>query len=174
MTLPDRYAWLAQEPGPRMLVEALKLFGTVEGPGTEDNPIILGWARELGLERAYDHDVVPWCGLFMALIAKRAGKAVPKQPLRALNWATWGEESDPVLGAVLVFKRDGGGHVAQYVGEDRDAFHCYGGNQSNAVTIRRVAKSRLHACRSFYEVGPPPNVRRIRLAIDGALSTNEA
>jgi hypothetical protein len=28
--IPSRYAWLAREPGPKMIVEALKLFGTLE------------------------------------------------------------------------------------------------------------------------------------------------
>lgn len=35
--LPDRYAWLAREPGPRMLVEALKMYGTLEKPGAANN-----------------------------------------------------------------------------------------------------------------------------------------
>lgn len=39
--LPSTYAWLGGEPGPRMLLEALKLFGTLEAPGNADNPTIL-------------------------------------------------------------------------------------------------------------------------------------
>ncbi len=36
--LPSRYAWLAREPGPKMIVEALKLYATMEKPGSTNNP----------------------------------------------------------------------------------------------------------------------------------------
>jgi hypothetical protein len=48
MTKPTgAYAFLNAEPGPRMLVEMLKIFGTLETPGAADNPVILGWADEV-------------------------------------------------------------------------------------------------------------------------------
>jgi hypothetical protein len=77
--LPKDYRWLEAEPGPRMIVEALKEYGVVEAPGAADNPRILGWQRELveagvGTYRItdYGHDAVPWCGLFVAIVAHRA------------------------------------------------------------------------------------------------------
>lgn len=174
MTLPTAYAWLADEPGPRMLVEALRLYGTVEGPATRDNPVILGWAKEVGLGRVYSHDAVPWCGLFLAVVAARAGKRLPAHPLWALNWARWGEEGgQPELGDVLVFTRLGGGHVGLYVGEDHVSYHVLGGNQRDSVSIARVSKERLYACRAYYAVGRPANVRPIVLAPTGAISTDE-
>ncbi|HXF88153.1 MAG TPA: TIGR02594 family protein, partial [Xanthobacteraceae bacterium] len=74
--LPSRYAWLARESGPKMLVEALKLYGTMETPGSANNPTIVAWAWEVGGEVAdvFKADGIPWCGLFMAVVAKRAGK----------------------------------------------------------------------------------------------------
>ena len=68
--LPARYGWLAREPGPRMIVEALKLFGTMEKPGAANNPTIVAWAKEVGGEVAdvYKADSIPWCGLFMAAV----------------------------------------------------------------------------------------------------------
>lgn len=173
--LPAAYAWLRDEPGPRMLLEALKLYGTLEAPGPRDNPVILDWAREVGLSKTYSHDSIPWCGLFIAVIAKRAGKPLVDSPLWALSWADFGRPSpSPALGDVLTFKRDGGGHVALYVGEDSGAFHCLGGNQSDKVCITRLAKSRLYrARRPAYNV-QPDNVRRVVLAATGKLSTNEA
>ena len=48
MSLPQSYLWLANEQGPRMIVEALKLFGTIEAPGKKDNPTIIKWAKEVG------------------------------------------------------------------------------------------------------------------------------
>ena len=68
--LPAQYHWLEAEPGPRMIAEALKQYGTLEAPGEADNPKIIGWQDELeaaGLGRVYAgvyrHDAIPWCGL---------------------------------------------------------------------------------------------------------------
>ena len=175
MALPAQYAWLSAEDGPKMLVEALKLFGTLETPGTKDNPTILAWASEIGLAKTYSHDSIPWCGLFMGVIARRAGKDIPDSPLWALSWADFGKPAvKPMLGDVLTFKRNGGGHVALYVGEDSSAYHCLGGNQSDKVCFTRIAKSRLYkARRPLYNV-QPANVRKVGLASNGKLSTNEA
>jgi len=175
VVVPARYAWLQKEPGPKMLLEAMNLYGTLESPGSKDNPVILGWAAEVGLTKSYSHDAIPWCGLFMAVVAKRAGKPVVDSPLWALSWANFGVPSKaPMLGDVLTFKRNGGGHVALYVGEDASAYHCLGGNQSDSACITRIAKSRLYrARRPAYNV-QPANVRRIALAASGQLSTNEA
>jgi uncharacterized protein (TIGR02594 family) len=173
--LPAQYSWLSKETGPKMLIEALKLFGTVEGPGTADNPTILAWAAEIGQGQTYSHDSIPWCGLFIGLVAKRAGKDIASSPLWALSWADFGKPAPvPMLGDVLTFKRTGGGHVALYVGEDATAYHALGGNQSDQVCIIRIAKSRLYkARRPFYTV-QPANVRPIILAATGKLSNNEA
>ena len=175
--LPSRYAWLAREPGPKMIVEALKLFGTMEKPGAANNPTIVAWAKEVGGEVAdvYKADSIPWCGLFMAVVARRAGKELPKHPLWALSWSAFGAKAPaPALGDVLVFTRNGGGHVGLYIGEDASAFHVLGGNQSDRVCVARMAKSRLYAARRpLYRV-PPANVRPIRLEATGALSLNEA
>lgn len=174
LPLPPTYAWLEREPGPKMLLEALKLYGVVEAAGAADSPTIMAWAKETGV-RGYTADAVPWCGLFMAVVAKRADKDPPAKPLWALNWALWGEEGgQPELGDVLVFIRDQGGHVGLYVGEDQTAYHVLGGNQHNAVTISRIGKIRLRACRQLFRIGKPANVRSIILAPGGAISRNEA
>jgi uncharacterized protein (TIGR02594 family) len=159
-----------------MLLEALKLYGTTEAKGAADNPTIMAWAHECGLNRAYGHDSVPWCGLFMAVCAKRATWSLPEMPLWALSWSEWGRPSErPMLGDVLTFKRDGGGHVALYVGEDTGAYHVLGGNQSDQVNITRIAKARLYKARQApWRIGPPDNRRVIRMAANGPLSSNEA
>lgn len=175
--LPAQYAWLAHEPGPRMIVQAIKEYGTLEGPGTANNPKIIAWAREVGGEVAdiFKADSIPWCGLFMAVIATRADKEVPANLLWALSWSAFGATAkEPALGDVLVFLRKGGGHVGLYVGEDEDAFHTLGGNQSDQVNIKRIAKSRLYAARSPAYRIQPATVRPIRLATSSALSRNEA
>jgi len=176
--IPTAYMWLKTlQPLPRMIAQALKEYGVLEAQGATDNPVILGWAEEIGANvlRLYHADDVPWCGLFMAVVAKRAGKQVPSQPLWALSWTRFGEATTtPSLGDVLVFRRNGGGHVALYVGEDEQAYHCLGGNQSDSVCITRVAKARLYAARRpDYQV-TPATASPYRLASTGGLSHNEA
>lgn len=174
--IPAAYRWLqGLKPLPLMVRHALAEHGVIEGPGTMENPVILGWAREVGLANVYGSDAIPWCGLFMALVAKRAGKAVPDKPLWALHWGRFGVAADrPVLGDVLVFRRDGGGHVGLYAGEDGGAFHVLGGNQSDRVCFARIARSRLHAVRRpLYRV-MPATARPYPLTASGVLSRNEA
>lgn len=175
--LPAAYAWLANEPGPRILTEFLKVFGVAERPGAKSNPEILRWAREVGLARVYAGDHVAWCGLAMAYVAGQAGwETAPRgNALWALNWAHWGAEADrPMLGDVLVYKRAGGGHVGLYVGEDAEAFHTLGGNQDNEVNIRRKPRNRLVAVRRCpWRISEPENVRPILLSATGKLSNVE-
>ena len=177
MTLPSLYAWLADEPGPRMLVEARKLYGIKETAGPGNTPAIMQWADELGpgVRQVFTADSVPWCGLFVGIAAQRAGKPLPASPLWARAWASWGTLSYKAqLGDVLVFQRPGGGHVGLYVGEDATSYHVLGGNQGDAVSIKRVLKSRCIAVRRLYKIGPPPNVRQVMISASGAVSKNEA
>lgn len=175
MKLPLAYQWLSQEEAPRHLLKALELFGVEETVGVKHNPIIMGWAKELGLGKVYVADEIPWCGLFMAVIISRAKRPVVNEPLAALNWNNFGvKASTPMLGDILTFTRKGGGHVGLYVGEDESAYHVLGGNQGNKVSIVRVAKSRLsEARRPAYNI-QPENVRKVILKSNGNLSINEA
>lgn len=181
--LPSKYAWLANEPGPKMLIEALKHYGTLEHRGKDNNPDITKWAAEIGgsVAKVYVADEIPWCGLFMAIVAKRSDKEVVKDPLWALNWGTFGQSANQaMLGDVLVFVRKTStgakaGHVGLYVGHDSAAFHVLGGNQSDSVTITRIAKNRLYAIRRpVWKVSQPANIRSIELSSNGRLSLNEA
>lgn len=176
MTLPAAYAWLGQiQQPPRMIAVALSLFGVHEGIGNADSPILMAWAAEVGLTSTYSHDSIPWCGLFAAVVAKRAGKPVPAGPLWALNWARFGQDGgQPELGDVLVFTRPGGGHVGFYVGEDGGAYHVLGGNTRDDVSIARIDKHRLYACRQPAYQAKPASARPYILSPSGPLSGNEA
>lgn len=174
MNLPQQYKWLELESGPKMILEFLKLYGTKEVIGSGNNPEILAWAKETGVERDYNADSIPWCGLFMAVIAKRAGKPIVPLPLWARNWLHWGiEVKEAMLGDVLVYQRPTGGHVGLYVGEDDACYHTAGGNQGDAVSIVRILKSRcLGVRRPKYSI-QPLNVRKIILDVDGDISHDE-
>lgn len=170
------YSFLNNEKSPKILVEAVKLIGTKEIVGKAHNPVILGWAKELGLEKVYTNDEIPWCGLFIAYCAHTAGVQVVDKPLWALSWAKYGTKvTEPMLGDILTFKRDGGGHVGIYVGEDKDCYHVLGGNQGNAVSVTRILKTRLYqARRTAWKIAQPANVRKITLDAKGSISKNEA
>jgi uncharacterized protein (TIGR02594 family) len=178
MSLPEKYKWLEKEGAPKMLVEAIRHFGTLEHPGKGSNPNILAWAKEVGVSGWYTDDDVPWCGLFMGVVVKRAGYPIKSDLLSALSWAKFGEEvikGREMLWDILVFTRSGGGHVGFYVGETDTAFLVYGGNESNAVGFTWISKQRLFAARRpKYKVGEPSNVRKVLLTQDGVLSQNEA
>lgn len=190
--LDAKYASLSKEPGPLMLLEALKLHGTLEMKGPGNNPVIVAWADEVAKSQStpytrwaadwYNADSIAWCGLFMAVVAVRASQGRPERMpppkyLSAADWLNYGKPvamTDAMLGDVLVFTRDGGAHVAIYVGEDDLYFHVLGGNQSDAVTITRIAKKRCSgARRPIYNV-TPKNVRKIRYSATGPVSMNEA
>lgn len=122
---------------------AKSLIGTDEAPGSRDNKTILSWARAIGLSNVYNHDSIPWCGLFVGYVVSQTGMDTSNAPLWALSWKGWGRDLDePKYGCVLVFKRNGGGHVGFAVGQDSDYFHVLGGNQSDSVNISKIAKSR--------------------------------
>jgi uncharacterized protein (TIGR02594 family) len=176
MTLPAPYTFLAGvSPLPLTIKFALELLGTIETPGTKDNPVILGWAKELGLSSVYGHDSIPWCGLFTGVIVKRSGKPVVKSPLWARDWLNFGVAVEHAgLGDVLVFGRDGGGHVGFYVGEDDTCYHVLGGNQSDKVCFTRILKSRLLGARRPAYNTQPASVKRYMIQGGGKVSTNEA
>lgn len=180
VALPAAYAWLNDVAGlPRHLVEALKLYGTVEVPGAADSPIIMGWRDELRAAgiviEGYSADSVPWCGLYAAVVMLRARRDVVDKPLWALNWSKWGEDGgQPELGDLLTFTRPTGGHVAFYIGEDSLYYHVLGGNQSDRVNFMRIAKTRMHACRQPPYRTKPASVRPMTLAPTGTVSRNEA
>jgi len=180
---PQKYRFLWYEGAPRILVEALKLYGTKEFVGDANNPVILAWAKEIrdkvGLE--YKSDATPWCGLVMGVIAHRAGYEPPFLCIRAKEWMNFGKPvSNAMLGDILVFDRKGGGHVGIYVGEDKYFYHVLGGNQkwidgSDAVSIVRIDKTRcISGRRPMWKVAQPPNVRKVIIDAAGKISHNEA
>jgi uncharacterized protein (TIGR02594 family) len=158
--------------------EAQRLVGTREIVGPKHNPTILAWAKKLGskvLGINVTDDETAWCGLFVAHCMAEAGIAPAPIAVRASSWATWGSalRADRLAqGAVLVFQRPGGRHVGFYVGEDATTYHVFGGNQSNMVSITRIAKDRCVARR--WPVGVPVTGAPVFVSANGTISKNEA
>jgi uncharacterized protein (TIGR02594 family) len=123
-----------------------------------------------------DPSKLPWCGDFVetciALTCPKESMIV--NPYYALNWAKFGVLlTGAAIGEILVFKREGGGHVGFYVGEDATRFRVLGGNQSNSVSETWVAKNRLYA-RRWPSTYPLPSLGAVTVSAAGATSTNEA
>lgn len=159
---------------PLWIVEAKKHIGLAEIPGPKHNLTILNWLKEL--KAWWADDETPWCGVFVAYCMKAAGVEVPKYYMRAKDWAAWGDAiKKPTLGCVVVFERQGGGHVGFVVGQDEQGrLMVLGGNQGNRVSIAPFDPARAIAYRvpkgQFLTQSFMP-----QLAANGAASsTNEA
>lgn len=173
----------ASPVAPSWLTLARTFVGTREVVGTKHSPVIMGWIQEIGaktLGMKVNDDETPWCGTFMALLMKRSGLTAPLIAVRAASWGRvgqWGRELiAPRLGCILVFTREGGGHVGLYLGEDAAHFHVLGGNQSNSVSVTRIAKDRLALGGMRWPKGPElPAAQVVKLTPAGApVSVNEA
>lgn len=142
--------------------EMVKITGTHEVSGAGDNPAIMSWPAFIAKTypemaaycRAYTHDSIPWCGLTVAYVLAKAGfrpqfgSTDTKRFLFARSWAEYGVPlTKGKKGAILVFTRDGGGHVSLYESEDANYYYVRGGNQSDQVNVMRYPKSRLLAIR---------------------------
>lgn len=180
MDMPPHYHWLLYQNTPRVIQEALNLYGIYEWRGDDHNPAILQWAKDLGsyVGIDYNRDEIPWCGLYVGICVHRADFTPPKILVRAKEWLKFGtviDRADASLGDVLVFERKGGGHVGFYVGHDDTHYHVLGGNQSNQVNIMRLDKKRCIGVRRCpWKFRQPDSVVPIKLANVGKVSDNEA
>ena len=163
-------------PGPLpWIAEAMSALGRHEA---RDRSWLMDWLKRDGRTLG-DPSKNPWCGDFVETCIR---VALPDEPLLgalgvnpywARNWLLFGQEVKPTPGAVLVFSRGSGGHVGFAMGQDDTHFYVLGGNQSDAVTIARIAKSRLLGAR--WPATVPPRQQRLRTMKPGEFlaSTNE-
>lgn len=152
---------------------ARESIGLKEVAGPKHNTKIQAWLAKLGAW--WKDDETPWCGTFVAHCLRENGLPVPKHWYRALAWKEYGSNLRPTHvceGAILVFAREGGGHVGFYVGEDRFYYRVLGGNQSNAVNVMRIAKNRCVAIR--WPKGVPVTGGPVHVASNAPVSENEA
>lgn len=115
-----------------------------------NNAAIKKWLKSDG-QTLGDPARLPWCADAMETSIKLT---LPKEPFKgnlarnpywARNWVEFGKESSPKLGAIGVFSRPTGGHVAFLVGYDPKFknFRVRGGNQSNTVSDTWIKEDRL-------------------------------
>jgi uncharacterized protein (TIGR02594 family) len=174
-SLPGAAAVPAPALRPSWVEEGLKVFGWHE---VRDNARLRAWLRSDG-KTLGDPAALPWCGDFTETCIKLAlpGEPFPGalgiNPYWARNWALFGRDVSPVYGAVLVFSRGSGGHVGFAVGQDAECFHVLGGNQGDAVSVVRIDRRRLIACRWPVTASGSPQPLPDRPAGNLPKSTNE-
>lgn len=142
-----------------------------------DNSELRAWLRSDGATLG-DPAKLPWCGDLVetAISIALPDEPIPANPYGARQWLKFGRECPVMFAATCIFWRGSPngwqGHVGFVAGEDGDAIHVLGGNQSNSVSITRIARSRLLGCR--WPLTYPMTGERVTLNADGALSLNEA
>lgn len=128
---------------PPWLVEAYKHEGLKEISGKAHNKTIVSWLTKLNAW--WREDETPWCGTFVAHCLTTANRSLPKHWYRAKAYLDYGTElTKPAYGCIAVTGREGGGHVFFVVGETPDGqIVGFGGNQSNAVNLRKFPKNKI-------------------------------
>lgn len=160
-------------PEPAWLVEARRHIGVREIPGVTHNPLIVGWWKAIK-RGGIKTDEVPWCAAFVGAMLEDAG-LVSTRFESARSYLDWGTPLDaPELGCVVVFAREGGGHVGFVVGRDPLGFlMVLGGNQRDAVSIAAFDRRRVLGYRWPRPV-PLPEAAPLPLLASGPISRKEA
>src|SRR3989304_4864968 len=135
------------QSGPAWLVEARKLIGLREVKGHEHAPEIVQMWKDIRRGGIKD-DETPWCAAFVGAMLERAGVKSSRFE-SAKSYLNWGQLLvQPVVGCVVVFTRQGGGHVGFAVGRDKAGnLLILGGNQADAVSIKAFPVSRVSGYR---------------------------
>lgn len=129
------------------LSEAYKLIGAKEIKGAQHAPEILQMWRDIKRSGIKD-DETPWCAAFVGSMFERAGVQSSRFE-SAKSYLSWGVAlAAPAVGCVVVFTRDGGGHVGFVIGQDKKGdLLVLGGNQSDQVCVRSFQRSRVSGYR---------------------------
>lgn len=155
------------------IAEASKHIGLTEIKGPKHHPEILQMWKDIKRGGIKD-DETPWCAAFVGAMLERSGIRSSRYE-SAKSYLQWGRTlSEPVLGCVVVFTREGGGHVGFLVGKDKAGnLLILGGNQSDQVNIRAFPVSRVTGYRYPSEL-PLPTAPIPVLASGGELSKRES
>ena len=123
--------------------EARKHVGLKEIKGAKHNQQIVDFWKAIKRGGIKD-DETPWCAAFVGAMLETVG-IVSSRFESAKSYLDWGVKlNNPVFGCIVVFTRDGGGHVAFVVGKNANGdLLVLGGNQGDAVNIRAFPVSRV-------------------------------
>jgi uncharacterized protein (TIGR02594 family) len=137
---------------------ARSYIGTTEGPGPADNPIIMEMYASVGHDWV-EHDSVAWCAAFVGHCFERAGIRSTRK-LTARSYLDWGvpvEVVDAQQGDIGVIPRGSSrwqGHVFFIDRIEGQWVWGLGGNQDDAVNVKRYPVSKLLGVRRAGNVAP--------------------
>ena len=143
----------------------------MEIKGPRHNPLIIQFWKDIKRGGIKD-DETPWCAAFVGAMLERSGiKSTRFESAKSyLNWGV--QIKEPAYGCVVVFSRDGGGHVGFVVGKKKNGdLMVLGGNQSDAINIRSFSKERVTGYR--WPVNVAKDSRELPL-MTGSESVNES
>ena len=137
---------------------ASSYVGTTEGPGPADNPVIMEMYVSVGHDWV-EHDSVAWCAAFVGHCLERAGIRSTRK-LTARSYLDWGvpvEAADARQGDIGVIPRGSSswqGHVFFIDRIEGQWVWGLGGNQDDAVNVKRYPVSKLLGVRRTGNVAP--------------------
>jgi uncharacterized protein (TIGR02594 family) len=137
---------------------AQSYIGTTEGPGPADNPVIMEMYASVGHDWV-EHDSVAWCAAFVGHCLERAGIRSTRK-LTARSYLDWGipiEVADAQQGDIGVIPRGSSswqGHVFFIDRIEGQWVWGLGGNQDDAVNVKRYSVSKLLGVRRAGNVAP--------------------
>ena len=137
---------------------ARSYIGTKEGPGPADNPIIIEMYASVGHTHV-EHDSVAWCAAFVGHCLERAGIRSTRK-LTSRSYLEWGipiEVVDAQQGDIGVIPRGSSRWQGHVFFIDRIEGHWVwglGGNQNDAVSVKRYPVSKLLGVRRAGDVAP--------------------
>ena len=133
-------------------------IGTTEGPGPANNPTVMEMYASVGHDWV-EHDSVAWCAAFVGHCLEKAGiRSTRKVTARSyLDWGVPVEIADAQPGDIGVIPRGASswqGHVF-FIDHIEGAWVWgLGGNQSDAVNVKRYPISKLLGVRRAGNVAP--------------------
>ena len=128
---------------PIWLIEARKNLGVKETKGGVHTSEVLKYWQDIKRGGIKD-DETPWCAAFVGAMLERVGVKSTRFE-SAKSYLDWGQLlALPVVGCIVIFTREGGGHVGFVVGRDtKGNLLVLGGNQGDEVNIRAFPVSRV-------------------------------
>jgi uncharacterized protein (TIGR02594 family) len=133
-------------------------IGTTEGPGPANNPVVMEMYASVGHDWV-EHDSVAWCAAFVGHCLETAGIRSTRK-LTARSYLDWGvpvEITDAQPGDIGVIPRGASswqGHVFFIDRIEGAWIWGLGGNQSDAVNVKRYPVSKLLGVRRAGNVAP--------------------
>lgn len=137
---------------------ARSYIGTTEGPGPDNNPAIMEMYASVGHTHV-EHDSVAWCAAFVGHCLEQAGIRSTRK-LTARSYLDWGVPVDLVdaqQGDIGVIPRGSSSWQGHVFFIDRIEGQCVwglGGNQDDAVNVKRYPVSKLLGVRRAGDVAP--------------------